>query len=407
MCSIFGAVGTYVDYELIDRISKRATDRGRDGGRTEVTHLDNGQIVVLGNWRATPTTELSEAPRQPYDGVVHNGTIANDVELGNTDGSVDSMILPRVIDRSSLDSVVESIGNVRGSYAMVIRSDSTAYAVVNYKPLHILKRGDAIYFSSMERHLLPECSFGERPARLEPYTAVDLKTGESRQLPRDVNNRALVICSGGLDSTTAAYYLKQQGLDISLLHFMYGCHAEEREVATIKALGQDLNAPVIFQTIDYGSLAGSSPLLTDEKIEDGIAGAEFATEWVPARNLLMLSHATAYAEANNYSTIALGNNLEEAGAYPDNEEEFTHLFSNVLDYAVADGVSIKIVTPVGNLMKHEIVKLGHELNVPFELTWSCYRGENTHCGKCGPCFMRYTAFERNGLQDPLIESVVA
>jgi len=176
-------------------------------------------------------------------------------------------------------------------------------------------------------------------------------------------------------------------------------------VETIKAIGKHLGAPVIFQAINYESMVGESPLLTKGKIQDGIVGAEFASEWVPARNLLMLSHATAYAEANGYSTIVLGNNLEEAGAYPDNEEEFTHLFSAVLDYAVADGVSVRIETAVGNLMKHEIVRLGNHLGVPYELTWSCYRGGEEHCGKCGPCFMRYTAFERNGLRDPLIEAI--
>ena len=83
------------------------------------------------------------------------------------------------------------------------------------------------------------------------------------------------------------------------------------------------------------------------------------------------------------------------------------MFSAVLDYAVADGRRVRIVTPVGNLMKHEIVALGHRLGVPYELTWSCYRGGEEHCGKCGPCFMRYTAFQRNNLQDPAIRELVA
>jgi len=406
MCSIFGAIGLSIDEEMVQRISARAKDRGRDGGRVQRFQLQGRCALFLGNWRATPTTELEIAPSQPYDGIIHNGIIANDAELGNVNGLVDSMILPQVIDRSSLDTIVDSVAKIRGSYAMVIRGDDTAFAVVNYKPLYLLRKDGTIYFSSMERHLSPECLFGERPVPLEPYTAVDLRSGETRSLPRQENNKALVVCSGGLDSTTVAYVLREQGYDVSLLHFLYGCKAEPQEVTTMRHIGKHLNAEVIYQAIDYTSLSGSSPLLTNGHIADGAAGAEFASEWVPARNLVMLAHATAYAEANNFTTIALGNNLEEGGCYPDNEEEFTTLFSKVLDYAVADGRRVRIVTPVGNLMKHEIVALGHRLGVPYELTWSCYRGGEEHCGKCGPCFMRYTAFQRNNLHDPAIRELV-
>jgi 7-cyano-7-deazaguanine synthase len=406
MCSIFGAIGLSIDEEMVQRISVRAKDRGRDGGRIQRFQLEGCCELFLGNCRATPTTELEVAPSQPYDGIIHNGIIANDVELGNVNGLVDSMILPQIIDRSSLDMIVNSVAKIRGSYAMVIRGDDTAFAVVNYKPLYLLRKDGTIYFSSMERHLSPECSFGERPVPLEPYTAVDLRSGETRPLPRQENNKVLVICSGGLDSTTGAYVLREQGYDVSLLHFLYGCKAEPQEVKTMRHIGEHLNAEVIYQAIDYTSLSGSSPLLTNGHVADGVAGAEFASEWVPARNLVMLAHATAYAEANNFTTIALGNNLEESGSYPDNEEEFTTLFSAVLNYAVADGRRVRIVTPVGNLMKHEIVALGHRLGVPYELTWSCYRGGTEHCGKCGPCFMRYTAFQRNNLQDPSIRELV-
>jgi len=137
------------------------------------------------------------------------------------------------------------------------------------------------------------------------------------------------------------------------------------------------------------------------KIADGIAGAEYAHEWVPARNLVMLSTAVAYAEAHNYGYIYLGTNLEEASVYPDNEEQFILDFNNLLYGAVQNGVKIEIKTPLGGLMKHEIVLFGLECNAPFHLTWSCYKGGEKHCGKCGPCFMRRTAFERNGLVDPV------
>jgi len=363
--------------------------------------LAGGQVAYLGNWRATPTTEVWDAEDQPYDGVVHNGTIANDVELGALPGEVDSMVLPRVIDRSSLRSVACSLGKVQGSFAIAAVSSDTVYAAVNYKPLHLLRIAGVTYFSSMERHLLPECGFGLRPGRLQPYTVTDLISGDSLPLPRETTSRALVVCSAGLDSTTVAYDLVAKGYEVDLLHFRYGCRAESREVQMVQKIADDLRREVVFLDIDYSSFTGQSPLLTGGSISQGKAGAEYAHEWVPARNLLMLAHAVAYAEANEYSFVALGNNLEESGAFPDNEEEFTNLLGHALDYAVHDGGHVQLISPVGGMMKHEIVKLGTSLGVPYGLTWSCYYGGEVHCGNCGPCFMRETAFDRNGLEVPM------
>jgi len=159
--------------------------------------------------------------------------------------------------------------------------------------------------------------------------------------------------------------------------------------------------------LDYSQSAGNSPLLTDGQIAPGVTGAEYAHEWVPARNLLMIAKAVAYAEANGYGAVALGNNLEEGGAYPDNEEQFTTLLNAALPYAVQEGSKVELLAPVGMLMKHEIVALGARLGVPYELTWSCYRGGEHHCGACGPCFMRREAFRRNGLVDPAFEEARA
>jgi len=400
MCSIFGALGVAIDEQVLDGIRDRARDRGRDGGRVERYRLADGWAAALGNWRATPTTEVEAAQSQPYARIVHNGTIANDRELGNSEGNVDSMVLEHVLDRSSLEALRDSLTAIQGSYALAVAADNTIYLATNYKPIYVLQLEHARYFSSMERHLLPLCEFGVRPQRIEPYTVTDLRTGRTLKVSRETNQRALVIASAGLDSTTAAYLLKDEGYQVDLLHFGYGAQAGTREHTLIREIARDLGAQLVNLTIDYSKFAGSSPLLNDSDIAAGESGAEFAHEWVPALNLLMISHAVAYAEANGYTYIALGHNLEESGAYPDNEEEFTKLLNDSLDYAVHDGGHVVLMAPVGNLMKHEIVKLGLELGVPYQYTWSCYRGGDKHCGNCGPCFMRMTAFERNGTTDP-------
>lgn len=404
MCSVFGALGD-VDVAFVERLAALCADRGRDGGRVEKYPCAAGGLAVLGNWRAAPTTEPKDAPLQPYDGVVHNGTIANDRELGNPLGAVDSMVLPKVLDRSSLVAFAASLGRVKGSFALAAYSATASdiFLAANYKPLHWTRLGGFAAFASMERHLAPFVGPGLRPAVVPPYSAMSLGTGQVVRLPRQRPPAALVVCSAGLDSTTVAAHYAAQGREVRLLHFTYGCNAESKEASRIPAIAEALGASCEVLPLDYSRLRGDSPLFTKREPADGVAGAEFAFEWVPARNLVMLSTATAYAEANGFGTIALGNNLEESGAYPDNEEQFTHLVDGALDYAVRAGFEVRIEAPLGALMKHEIVALGSKLGAPLGLTWSCYRNGDRHCGECGPCYMRREAFARCGLVDPVFQ----
>jgi 7-cyano-7-deazaguanine synthase len=214
-----------------------------------------------------------------------------------------------------------------------------------------------------------------------------------------LNTKALVICSGGMDSVVAATVVKNKGYDIELIHFQYGSRAETPEEAAIKMVAEFLEVPLHLIPMKIYNPKDSPLLRSDSTIAGGEVGAEFAHEWVPARNLVMLAMATAFAEARGIETIVLGNNLEEAGAYPDNEPEFINRFNDLLPFAVADGKRVRVIMPVGNLMKHEIVELGHEVGAPLHLTWSCYRAGPIHCGTCGPCFMRRTAFEINKLSE--------
>ncbi len=409
MCSIFGAYGQ-PHPEILDLLRRNAGDRGRDGGRMESYALGDGMVAVLGNWRAAPTPEHFTGRLQPYDQLVHNGTIANDKELGATDLEIDSEVLARVLDRSTLEAFVASLARVKGSYALACvggLSRDEVFLAANYKPVHYLSIGDTVYFSSLERHFDGIAPWGVRPARLAPYSAMNLLSTQRLPLPRVDGKRAIVIASAGLDSTVVASKLIADGYEVRLVHFLYGCRAEGREAACVERIAAALGCSFDFVTLPYDKLKGTSPLLrADAAISKGVAGAEFAHEWVPARNLVMLSIATAYAEANGFHTIALGNNLEESGAYPDNEEQFTLQFDSLLPMATADGYAVHVVAPVGTLMKHEIVKLGLELGTPFKETWSCYKGGPKHCGECGPCFMRRTAFERNDTTDPVFEEQV-
>lgn len=451
MCAIVGALLRNVSLReiekanlLLSNIFTRSQARGRDGvGWTVITNNDHDAVrntargtqiwtkkrffdkgfangVLIGNLRAEPTTEYvkekTEVDQQPYSAggwtIVHNGTIANDAQLrtGKLPTSVDSAAIAEILgskvqDTDRFTHFVNRVKQLKGSYAILaVANDdpSTLYTACNYRPIWYVVTEFGFIFASTRD------SFSKNyiPQMLPPYSAHKFSIVEGRSthqmidLPRTTNRKALVVCSGGLDSVVAAAFAKEAlGYEIELLHFRYGSRAEGPEVKAVQAVGERLGVPVTLFPLNVYKKTDSPLLDADSVVAGGEEGAEFAHEWVPARNLLLLSVATAYAEANGFSTIVLGNNLEEAGAYPDNEPEFIQRFNDLLPFAVADGKGMQVIMPVGNLMKHEIVALGKQLNAPLDATWSCYRAGSLHCGTCGPCYMRRTAFEINGLAE--------
>lgn len=396
--------------------------------------------IVINNNRAEPTTEYVAQKRlsdvQPFHSggwsVAHNGTIANDVTLckdfdliRNT--SIDSAVIPALLEKFMDNKVFDPEGIVGllsssliGSYSMAIAHvahPEELLLMTNYKPLFLarhIKHGGFI-FTSLEEYfgnnsVADSLQSEWRVTQIPAYTAVYLAPNTLREIPlsppRKVTmgnpKKALVVCSGGLDSTVVAAKAIADGYLVKLLHFKYKCRAESQEVIAVKRIASALGVEVIFVETDiFKEVIKGSPLTGtgDETIADGVAGAEFAHEWVPARNMIMLSIATGIAEARGIDVIMLGNNLEEAGAYPDNEMIFIHKMNEVLPYAVQVNKRVRFEMPVGNLMKHEIVKLGLELDAPLDLCWSCYEAGIVHCGECGPCFMRRTAFRINGQED--------
>lgn len=394
--------------------------------------------VAISNTRAEPTTEYVERKRladvQPFDDgnmvVTHNGTIANDGELREelgveTQTDIDTAVLPPLLsaewDGRSLEGLASVLDErVVGSFALGIINmarPNELYLATNYKPLSLVydSKEAVTYFASL-REYLPGAGADLHETRwqsfeLPTYSVARVSADglETAPLPSAVPPasrasppRSLVVASGGLDSTVVASMLAAQGRDVGLIHFRYRCRAEEREVRAVREVAERLGVPL--EVVDLGNLFSEviqgSPLTeVDPEIADGESGAEFAHEWVPARNLVMLSLAVAYAEAHGYDTVASGINLEEAGAYPDNEMEFVNRVAATLPYATSADAHVEIEMPVGNLMKHEIVAEGLEVDAPLDVCWSCYNAGEHHCGSCGPCFMRQTAFEINDAEE--------
>lgn len=373
-----------------------------------------GPVCIVGNLRAEPTTEYVAdkklADQQPYSlagwAIVHNGTIANDKTLrtNKVNTVIDSAAIVEHLaaqnpNLNRFNSFVHTINSLKGSFAILAThwDDPTAlYVATNYRPVWYASNQHGTFFAS-SRDYFPS---GMIPQMVRPYSAMMFRIGEEPVrrylLGAGDNGKALVVCSGGLDSVVAAAFAKRTlGYDIHLIHFLYGSRAEGPEVEAVKAVAAELKCELTLFPLNVYSKDDSPLLDKDAAVAGGEAGAEFAHEWVPARNLLLLAVATAFAEARSIETIILGNNLEEAGAYPDNEPEFIAKFNDMLPFAVGDGKRMKVIMPVGNLMKHEIVRMGLDVGAPMHLTWSCYRAGEHHCGKCGPCFMRRTAFKIN------------
>ena len=459
MCSVSGVLILKPEnYKEIERkfieILKRAEDRGRDSfgaiviekdGTTKAVKsvgrvseneeklyglLDFNSRVIIANNRAEPTTEYVKDKNfneiQPFEGerfiVSHNGIIANDGELEKKynvkkPSKIDSSVIPPILDKAwdgNLESLKKILNEIRGSFAFIIgdkRNPNVIYIAQNFKPVYMMydKELGAVFFTSLDDYFNVKPLDNVFVRKLDPYSVVsvsaDLQIKEIELLDSKPKKRVLVIASGGLDSTVAATYLLKQGYEVTLLHFNYHHKAEEREKEAVKKIAEFLNVPYIMVDTDLFKMIGHSTLLKGggEVVKDrkGEEGAEFAHEWVPARNLIFFSVALAIAEAYGYDAIASGINLEESGAYPDNEMEFVRLFAKLAPYATAPNKKIEVLMPVGNLVKHEIVKLGVEIGAPLHLTWSCYEGGQKHCGRCGPCYMRKKAFEINGLKDPV------
>lgn len=394
---------------------------------------------LIGNTRAEPTTEYvankREADQQPYSmnkwSIVHNGQLANDKALRaqaakfNTEGidtvidsaaiaeflaAKDLMLATRADDSQNkpIQSFLGTISQLKGSYAILATHADTPkviYYACNYKPIWYAEVSKGCYVFASSRHAFRN---NVHARMIEPYTAgffdeTGAHTLTYRNNEATAPERVLVVCSGGLDSVVAATdCVTKWGADnVELIHFQYGCRAQTPEETSVRNVAQALGVKLKVFPLPVYSPKDSNLFDPNAKVAGGEEGAEFAHEWVPARNTVLMAVTIAYAEANHFSHIALGNNLEEAGAYPDNEPEFIDRFNDLLPFAVGDGVRLEIIQPVGNLTKREIVELGVELKAPLHLTWSCYRARALHCGKCGPCYMRKKAFAISGQVDPI------
>ncbi len=223
------------------------------------------------------------------------------------------------------------------------------------------------------------------------------------------NEKAVILLSGGLDSTTCMAVAKSKGYDLYPISFNYHQrHSIELEGAKKIARFFGAKRHLIIET-NMDAIGGSA--LTDESIDvpngdvERSAHDDVPPTYVPARNLIFLSYAMGYAEVIGADHVYIGVNSVDYSGYPDCRPEFIQRFQSLADYATTAtavrGRHIKIETPLQNLTKKDIVLLGTKLGAPFELTHSCYKGGEKACGVCDSCQLRLRGFKEAGVDDPI------
>ena len=220
--------------------------------------------------------------------------------------------------------------------------------------------------------------------------------------------KAVVLVSGGLDSTTCLAMAREKGFDLYALTFNYG-QRHDHELNSAKMVVDFFNIQnhsII--DIDLAQFGGSA--LTDKidvpKKRDLSDMAEIPVTYVPARNTVFLSLALAWAEVLGSFDIFIGVNALDYSGYPDCRPEYISSFEKTANLATKAGVSgssFRIHTPLIDLTKSEIVKVGMDLGVDYSLTSSCYDPdqEGNPCGLCDACYLRLKGFKETGITDPL------
>jgi 7-cyano-7-deazaguanine synthase len=212
--------------------------------------------------------------------------------------------------------------------------------------------------------------------------------------------KSIVVHSGGMDSTVLLYQLVAQGDEVKALSIDYG-QRHGKEIESARALAASLG--VEHRVADLRSLAellGGSALTSSElEVPEGQYEEDnMKATVVPNRNMILLAVSAGWAISSEFDRVAYAAHAGDHAIYPDCRPEF----ADALDSAIqlADWREVTLHRPFVDLSKADLVQLGAELQVPFERTWSCYKGAELHCGRCGTCIERREAFHLAEVTDP-------
>lgn len=217
--------------------------------------------------------------------------------------------------------------------------------------------------------------------------------------------KAVVLLSGGLDSTTTLAKALDDGCEVTAISFRYG-QRHTRELVSAENVCKHYGVDHIIFDLDLSSFRSA---LTRKDIDvpmdrEGKLDAQIPITYVPARNIVFLSVAAGLCESVDADRIYIGANVVDYSGYPDCRPEFFEQYEKMLAVGTKAGVEgqpIKIITPILHSSKADIVRLGKKLKAPLQLTWSCYNGGDKACGHCDSCRLRLAGFKEAGYEDEI------
>ena len=220
-------------------------------------------------------------------------------------------------------------------------------------------------------------------------------------------NLAVVLLSGGLDSCVTMAMAMQEH-SVALLHVGYGQRTQTREYNSFRSIARFYNIPetrILTVELDFLRKIGGSSL-TDRNIpvdkgDKDSTNVSIPTSYVPFRNTHLLSIAVSWAETINAESVYIGAVQQDSPDYPDCRPEYYKAYSKLVDVGTKPSTNIKVITPLLNMSRSEIVKKGIEIGAPLQLSWSCYERNDKACGRCQSCRLRLNAFKEAGVKDKL------
>ncbi|MFZ5825217.1 MAG: 7-cyano-7-deazaguanine synthase QueC [Bacillota bacterium] len=218
--------------------------------------------------------------------------------------------------------------------------------------------------------------------------------------------KAVVLLSGGLDSTTCMGVAVREGYEVFPISFFYN-QRHNTELESARAVAAYYNIPADrHMVVDLGRTIRGSALTGDTEVPLGRTldemGSDIPSTYVPSRNIIFMAHAASYAEVVGAEAIYIGVNALDYSGYPDCRPEFVEAFQQVLNVGTKPGVegrAVRVLTPLLNLSKAGIVRLGVEVGAPLEHSYSCYSGTRPSCGECDACLLRLKGFREAGVED--------
>lgn len=390
------------------------------------TELNKGDYVLL-HCRARPISEMiheeSIEVLQPVvkDNivVVFNGIIENDYEFKDENENEDIWVDTFAICKHHRKYQDKPL---KGSYSYIyvdldkpnivnaIKGNQPLYAYENPITKQLVISSEKIAFTNFYELEFPVATkmtvtieqdnllFGLLRKYYCNYSMSTIKLHNSVATPEPDENKAVVLCSGGLDSCVVAYEMAKQCNHIILLNFDYGQPANKQEWnATLRLYEYlqkkfpDKHFEVIQLKLSELSTIASSSTIFSDKVPEGISATETLSRWIPARNLIFLSYAIGYAEYCGAGKVAYGANLEESCVFPDNTTEAIEKLNKAVQWYIAKP-GIQIVSPTAYDMKIDIVRKAIKYGV-YDISWSCDKNGNKECGQCEGCTLKRKACE--------------